>query len=203
MQISNNLKKIVAMTLAEVLITMGIMGVVFALTVPTIKGNSDKRRMESLLQKSYTIVNQAIDMSLAKDTEDRISQWDFTSQEGMFNRLSKHISMQKICSSGSQECFATKYKHLSSGGYFDTTFHKTKSGIMSGDISFQFEECDGSECHLHVDLNGPKEPNVIGYDFFEFVLYKDDTRGLAGRSCGTDFCRTGEIMDNNWEIKYW
>ena len=60
---------------------------------------------------------------------------------------------------------------------------------------------------MHIDVNGPKEPNVIGYDYFEFKLFKDDKKGLSYKddcsSAHSDFCRTKEIMDNNWEIKYW
>lgn len=206
MQIKNTFKNIVAMTLAEVLITLTIMGVVFSLTVPTLKANADKKKMETLLQKSYTTVSNAIDMSLANDPEDSLTQWNFSNNEKMFDRLAKFINVQKVCSGGTEECFVKNYKFFSTGQYYNNavSFMDEKSGIMAGDISFQFNECNGSSCHLHVDLNGPLEPNVIGYDYFEFVLHKDDTQALTGYSgCGTDFCRTAEIMENNWEIKYW
>ncbi len=47
-------------TLAEVLITLGIVGVVAALTIPTIVQNYKKQEVETSLKKIYTTVNQAI-----------------------------------------------------------------------------------------------------------------------------------------------
>ena len=47
-------------TLAEVLITLGIIGVVAALTIPTLIQNYKKREVETSLEKIYTTVNQAI-----------------------------------------------------------------------------------------------------------------------------------------------
>ena len=53
----------VAFTLAEVLITLGIIGVVAAMTLPTLIQNYKNREVESKLQKIYTVMNQAIMMS--------------------------------------------------------------------------------------------------------------------------------------------
>lgn len=207
MQINKNLKKIIAMTLAEVLITLGVMGTVFALSVPTLKKYSDQRRMETLLKKSYTMVNMAIDMSLAQDAEDSMSQWDFSDNDVMFNRLSKYMNVQKYCDENSKECFAGSYKFIKNNTvYSGYVFSAYKSALLSGDIAFQVIECNGSQCDVHVDLNGPKEPNVIGYDFFEFLLFKNSTGLTFKNNCSeahSDFCRTKEIMENNWEINYW
>ena len=52
-----------AFTLAEVLITLGIIGVVAAMTMPTLVQNYKNREVESKLQKIYTVMNQAIMMS--------------------------------------------------------------------------------------------------------------------------------------------
>ena len=50
-------------TLAEVLITLGVIGVVAALTLPTLIENHQKRVVVSRLQKFYTNINQAIKLS--------------------------------------------------------------------------------------------------------------------------------------------
>lgn len=55
-----NLGSAQAFTLAEVLITLGIIGVVAALTIPTLIQNYKKREVETSLKKIYTTVNQAI-----------------------------------------------------------------------------------------------------------------------------------------------
>ena len=50
-------------TLAEVLITLGIIGVVAALTIPTLISNNNKRIVETRLQKFYSIMQNAVKLS--------------------------------------------------------------------------------------------------------------------------------------------
>ncbi len=50
-------------TLAEVLITLGIIGVVAAVTMPTLIAKYQKHVTETRLKKSYSLINQAIKMS--------------------------------------------------------------------------------------------------------------------------------------------
>ena len=56
-------KEKLAFTLAEVLITLGVIGVVAAVTMPTMVQNYKNKEVESKLQKIYSVMNQAITMS--------------------------------------------------------------------------------------------------------------------------------------------
>ena len=56
-----------AFTLAEVLITLGIIGVVAALTIPTLINNYNKKQTLSKLKQSYSILSQALTMAQVKD----------------------------------------------------------------------------------------------------------------------------------------
>lgn len=47
-------------TLAEVLITLGIIGIVAALTLPSMINNSNKKEFEALLKKQYSALQQAV-----------------------------------------------------------------------------------------------------------------------------------------------
>ena len=69
----NNSRKI-AFTLAEVLITLGIIGVVAALTIPTLMANHRKQVVETSLEKFYSTMNQAIKM--AEVDYGDVRQWD-------------------------------------------------------------------------------------------------------------------------------
>ncbi len=50
-------------TLAEVLITLGIIGVVAALAIPTLISNNNKRVVETRLAKFYSSINQSLELS--------------------------------------------------------------------------------------------------------------------------------------------
>ena len=56
-------------TLAEVLITLGIIGVVAAITLPTLIQNSQRRELQVGLKKGYSTISQALDMYYAENGE--------------------------------------------------------------------------------------------------------------------------------------
>ena len=63
-----------AFTLAEVLITLGIIGVVAAMTIPTLVQSYKKKVVESRLVKFYSTMQQAIKLSEIENGP--ISTWD-------------------------------------------------------------------------------------------------------------------------------
>lgn len=56
------LKEKNSFTLAEVLITLGIIGIVAAMTLPTLIQNHNKKVVETRLMKFYSTMNQAIQL---------------------------------------------------------------------------------------------------------------------------------------------
>ena len=55
--------KKIAFTLAEVLITLGIIGIVAAMTLPTLIQSNKNKEVEAKLKKIYSVMNQAILLS--------------------------------------------------------------------------------------------------------------------------------------------
>ena len=56
-----------AFTLAEVLITLGIIGIVVALTMPILVEHHQKQVIETKLKSFYSIMNEAIQMSAIEE----------------------------------------------------------------------------------------------------------------------------------------
>ena len=54
------LKLVYAFTLAEVLITLGIIGIVAAMTMPVLIANHRQKELEAGLKKAYSIAQQAL-----------------------------------------------------------------------------------------------------------------------------------------------
>jgi len=65
-----------AFTLAEILITLAIIGIVAALTIPNITYSYKKKVTETRLLKFYTTMNQAIKLSELENGDKKT--WDFT-----------------------------------------------------------------------------------------------------------------------------
>ena len=62
----NDFKKKAAFTLAEVLITLGIIGIVAAMTIPTLIANYQKKVTATKLKQTYSILSQALKMAQAE-----------------------------------------------------------------------------------------------------------------------------------------
>lgn len=73
-----NTKK-AAFTMAEVLITIGILGLAMAMTFPSIVRKYKRKTTETKLAKFYTIMNQAIRMSISEHGEILIDNTNKTS----------------------------------------------------------------------------------------------------------------------------
>ena len=58
-----------AFTLAEVLITLGIIGIVAALTLPNLIANHRAKELEAGLKKSSFVIQQALEMANAENGE--------------------------------------------------------------------------------------------------------------------------------------
>ena len=72
----NKIKKKSGFTLAEVLITLGIIGVVAAITIPILMTNYKKHVIETELKEFYSIMNQALKLS-EYDNED-MDGWEWS-----------------------------------------------------------------------------------------------------------------------------
>ena len=64
-----------AFTLAEVLITLGVIGLVAAMTLPSLIGNYQKKEPVVRLKVAYSLLNQAIEQS--QQINGDISSWNF------------------------------------------------------------------------------------------------------------------------------
>ena len=71
--------KLKAFTLAEVLITLGIIGVVAAMTIPTLIQNSFEKKVVSQLKETQSIISQTVRM--AEEEYGDIEGWELKQDE--------------------------------------------------------------------------------------------------------------------------
>ena len=76
-------------TLAEVLITLAIIGVVAAIAIPSVISNSQQQEFKTGLRKAVSVLNSAITMNIAIDGE---TPYD---NGNLFGYLQKHMSVMK------------------------------------------------------------------------------------------------------------
>ena len=88
------LHKRTAFTLAEVLITLGIIGIVAALTLPVIISDVKNSQLEAGLKKAYSVLGQALNMYQAENGE-RIIAGDATNRRMVKLYLMQYIKSAK------------------------------------------------------------------------------------------------------------
>ncbi len=169
-------RKRCAFTLAEVLITLGIIGVVAALTIPSLVSHYQRKVLETQFKKSYSILSQAMIplqsefLSCPAGSAEEIKKLLFSQFNNLgssansklgydsFKTYTKKITTAKI----HPNCFAN----------IDQVQQFKDENIIATDgmaIAFCLNQTYGNM--ISIDTNGPKKgPNAFGHDLFFFHL---------------------------------
>ncbi len=191
-----NEKEKLAFTLAEVLITLGIIGVVAAMTIPTLMTKINEQVYKAQLKKTISTLNQAVKM--VYNNTDTIYDCYYGSDSGglgsskecdeLSEEMKKVLKVSHICENnaykkgcipkykGKDTVLKTNYGDdydLSSaasncGGLFESAILKRNPVwvLQDGTIIGLYR---GDPKYIYVDVNGAKGPNKWGYDIF--ILY--------------------------------
>lgn len=186
----NKIIKNSAFTLAEVLITLAIIGIVAAMTIPTLLNNTSDKQTVSALKKSYSTLSQAFNLAVQENgTPDNWNIWD--DNEGSMPALKKlvpYLNITKDCTNGETGCFPqSKYKNLGIGEEPDSFDEDGRPKIQLSDGTLIEAYVEDGQCSSNigstlqlqnmcgryiVDINGFKSPNQWGKDLFWFWLTK-------------------------------
>ena len=173
-----------AFTLAEVLITLGIIGVVAALTLPTLIHNYKKSVVENKVKSMYAIISNAVKMSEAKYGE--MAEWDRCdvaySYECSLKIFEKYIipelSIGKLCGSDNKEECWTPPSSLSglkgalngsNGGGMPMTAILNDGTSL---IMWAGSQLTSPHVQIWFDIDGPKKGrNMLGADVFGIIVH--------------------------------
>ena len=159
-----------AFTLAEVLITLGIIGVVAAITIPTVVAKYQKAQTVTVLKESYSILLQA--MRLSQEENGSIDSWNTAlSGHDFFHKyLANYLKWQNEYTSSQLKKEAPRYC-LNGRLYTGTLYTDNISShftLLNG--SMITSQIDGAGMIIGIDVNGFSTPNKVGRDNFMFYL---------------------------------
>ena len=206
----------IAFTLAEVLITLGIIGVVAAMTIPSLIQSYKEKATVTAVKQSYSIFAQALKMvtidnpDLSALTDSSLSAKE--NSQIMFNEISKHIKKVKSCDVDKKCMGNTYYLNLNNEKVSNWgTYNNLVTGVLANGTSFWIlslpASISGEETYagqIGIDINGNKRPNKFGVDFFWFTFNKDGEL-FAGRgqgSGGTYWNCELSPSNSNWSNGY-
>ena len=167
-------------TLAEVLVTLGIIGVVAAVTMPTLTGSTNSKQLQSQFNTAHSILSQAV--------------YTVAGQKGPGLRKMYTNYSESTGYTNSQEFIDLFYKQLKTDGTcrYNTAeiknYNKSKTGwpnvyIDRGSVAPSIRLQNGmcvsvdivaQQINITVDINGTKKPNTLGHDIFYFDINDDN-----------------------------
>lgn len=178
-----------AFTMAEALITLGIIGIVVAMTFPILVMNYKKNVVENRLKKVYSTLSQALNRSQAEHGD--IEQWEWEQVHGT-SGTNETQYMEVFASKYFIPYFAKlrndEYKTFKDFGYenafgMETVYQTSKFCFITlydGTIlvfDFDFVEPDENNKNptldglmIYADTNGLNNPNLLGSDIFPFRI---------------------------------
>ena len=187
-----------AFTLAEVLITLGIIGIVAAMTLPSVITSYRKQEASARLKKFNSTMAQVL--ILSQEDNGQINEWDMSLRPEDFLR----------------RYFAPYMKYLK--------INTAESGLGQ----FYFTDGStvkirkGRCMDMYFDVNGDRNPNKVGYDTFVFLACDktitewcsnkgwctyysqnaDKSREARRRACSSTASFCSALLEyDNWEFK--
>ena len=192
--------KKIGFTMAEVLITLGIIGIVAAMTLPSLINNKKNKELETAFKKNYSVISQALNMYYAQNGERLTS--DIVGQHELKPILVKYMNVLHDCGWGamavSTSCIpnygdpdrnSKVYKNFTGTNNINLIFFDDGQFVLS-DGNLILLENNGpynNKMYISVDVNGHlKNPNRLGHDLFMFQI---DNKGnlLPMGAEGTDY----------------
>ncbi len=187
---------LIGFTLAEVLIVLGIIGVVAALTMPSLISNYQKKITVTRLKEAYSILSQTVVFASVEHGDQ--TSWgnfvySFANQEEVENNspiltkefadkyIVKYISDARVHGWISVEDVGIK------NGYVGLNGKQLTNGNLNPDAKCYTVELKNGQilyiildvwkqaaasCIIYVDVNGRKGPNMFGKDTFTLMIYR-------------------------------
>ena len=200
----NHMTKNNGFTLSEVLITLVVLGIISAITVPSVIQSTQKQEYVSKLKKAYSVLSQSV-YRVSMKNGDPVGDFSSLAEDDFFDTFLKEVNNAKLCKDSASGCFTDKNIIYLNGKESPNTFDRKNSLITVDGIAYgwspeycadkgltdsDFENCIG---RFIVDVNGHKSPNRYGYDVYFFAVV--DGKGIVPAGSGNqsqDCTRSGK-----------
>lgn len=217
--------------MAEVLITLGIIGIVAEMTIPTLIQNTNDAQYKTGLKKTYSVLSQAqliIATNNGGSYPTAVSGCDQTTGTTagatcMKNAFKAVFQTIKDCDApnayGAGNCAPSGIRYLNGGAASDAYIDVgVRAGFIASDgMSYTFYSSNNCSAKYQdpshtdwcglilVDVNGFKPPNQWGKDIYEFIVYSSQIQPLTPMEvyvANTDDCSAGTNYGYTCAYKY-
>ncbi len=173
-------------TLAEVLITLAIIGIVAALTIPTVVRNYQKTQYTAALKKTYSALSQAAQRimidnggtmeglcstnacikNLFLEYMNNVKSCEITADNGCWHKIGEWFTMAKVPINSTESGHSVL---VGADGALIIFLYRSKDC----DIATEGITLPVVCARVRADINGFRKPNTVGRDIFDFYILKD------------------------------
>lgn len=161
-----------AFTLAEVLITLGIIGIIAAMTIPSLIQKKTNRELQTALQKNYSVLQSALEK--ANEEHGETLKPSNIGERKLKSILMPQLKYSKDCNHNS--CIptyrdGTDYKTYNKKQALNVNLFDDGQFILNDGSMYLIENQGYNSIYITIDVNGiNKKPNLWGHDLFTFQL---------------------------------
>lgn len=192
-------------TLAEVLITLGIIGIVAAMTLPAVLASYRKKEIEVRLKKFSSTMQNAF--NFATVDYGPIQNWKYPTKQNdadeindfMFTYLFPYLQGIKVCESGDAKCNQFHENFTGHTSNIMPVYIFSDGSCFTMVIGGSSADMGVATIHYWFDYNCAGKPNKENEDIFKFVTRFVNNKGTLF-SAGN--WRTHEIQDRNTLLEY-
>lgn len=217
-------KSLVAFTLAEVLIVIGLIGIVAEMTIPSMVYSVEKQIIATKVKMAYSILSQATELINLDCNGDLFnctsypcnaeeggsscvfpSDADDTEQLEIKNLYKGKLSIIKDCPDETATgCFSNDFYYLNNQP--NVWSDPVPEILLNNGIALSFY-WNTSSFVCEVDINGPQKPNTFGKDLFSFNYDRNKKNIHATRNdeiyAGNfDDCKSLDDPEYNYDDQY-
>lgn len=199
-------KELLAFTLAEVLIVVGILGIVAEMTMPVLQKNVQSMQYIAGAKTAYSLLTQAAKLAINDQSTPDIwgmtAAGDGTSAVTGLGKITPYLKINPTCNNSvTCKAFApagNKYLHATTVDDYNNRADLAKMQMANGmSVAFSVTNPTCSATYgttidlqavcaeIIVDVNGVKNPNTYGKDIFSFWLTKYGLSLKGGPSAST------------------
>lgn len=202
-------KRDLAFTLAEVLIALTIIGVVAAITIPSLVQKTHDVELKTAWKKAYAELNQATISIMSENAGNLKNLCTSDVNNCLKDQYQKYFKVTKSCTdSTGSECWhaSGNWSYLNGDpivGWSNTASFASAEGFLYRFEAAGFPDCTNNSwvnnlpkcAFINVDINGFKKPNTVGKDIFFMILTENKILpiGSQGDTDHVDDCRPDSI----------
>lgn len=165
-------------TLTELLLAVGIVGIIAALVLPMVVSRYNSSMLDHAYNREINTIQSAVEgLTVSENRKSFFETMMYTDvkpdsyENSSGNFMKKYLRVARYCGDNNGNCFADSYQAYKLGNdriEFEPNYTGSCASLKNGVSLCIAPQVSSVGIHGILDLNGPKGPNILGRDLRTF-----------------------------------